>query len=363
MNVKRAVFATLAVGLLLSLLHAPAQAVDWKQDWKQTIAAANTEGQLVMSIPSGSVWRAELMRFQSAYPNIKVRMAASSGRDFWARFMKEREVGQFLWDLRIGGYDAQEYQIKQAGNMQSVRDLLVLPEVLDDSKWYGGLDGTFLDKEKRYILGFVAVDQTSARYNKKLVGDSFDARDLLDPKWAGKISMADPRGGSSLTGMGGIYRRFGPDFIRKLMLDQKPVITNVPRQQTDWLISGRYPIAFGVPSAALVEYGRNGGDISSIGNLTGVLQWSVGVGAISVPTKNPNPAATKVFVNWLLTKDVQAHIMKGVQLNSRRKDVPQGSPDLALDYSKYDEYYAGQAEDMKPYIEAAAKLLREIVAR
>jgi ABC-type Fe3+ transport system substrate-binding protein len=362
MNVKRASLLIFAVGLL-SALSLRVEAADWEQDWQQTQEAAKKEGQLVLSVPSGSVWHSELMRFQEAFPDIKVKMTAFSGRDFWARFLKEREVGQFLWDLRIGGYDAQEYQIKQAGNMQAVRDLFVLPEVADESKWYGGLDGGFLDKEKRYIFGFVAVDQMTARYNKKFAGESLSAEELLDPKWTGKISMADPRGGSSLTSMGGLYKRFGPDFLRTLMIDQKPVITNVPRQQTDWLISGRYPVAFGLPSAALVEYGRNGGDISAVGHLTGARQWSVGVGAITVPTMNPHPAATKVFVNWLLTKDVQTHMMKGVQLNSRRNDVPQGAPSLALDYSKYDEYYAGQAEDMKPYIEEAAKLLKDIVNR
>jgi ABC-type Fe3+ transport system substrate-binding protein len=304
-----------------------------------------------------------LVRFQDAYPDIKLEMTAFSGRDFWARFLKERDVGQYLWDMRIGGYDAQEYRIKQAGNMQPVRDLLILPEVLDDNVWYGGLDGVFLDREKKYIFGFVAVDQTSANFNKKFVGPTLTVKDLIDPKWSGKISMADPRGGSPLTSMGGIYRDYGPDFIRKLMLDQKPVITNIPRQQTEWLVSGRYPIAFGVPSAAIVEYRRNGGDISSVGRLTGVRQWSMGVGGITVPTKNPHPAATKVFVNWLLSKDVQAHFMKGVELNSRRKDVPQGLPEYALDYSHYDEYYGGQTEAMKPYIEKAQKLLREIVQR
>ena len=175
--------------------------------------------------------------------------------------------------------------------------------------------------------------------------------------------MADPRGGSPLTTMGALYRQKGPDFIRKLVVDQKPVITNIPRQQTDWLVSGRYPIAFGVPSAALVEYRRNGGDVSGISKMTGTRQWSMGVGGITVPTRNPHPNATKVYVNWLLSRDVQAHLMKGVELNSRRKDVPQGQPDASLDYSRIDDYIGGQTEAMKPYIEKAQAELRELIKR
>lgn len=333
---------------------------DWEQNWNRTLADAKTEGRLEMSIPSGSVWRAELLRFQDAHPDIKLSMTAFSGRDFWARFLKERELGQYLWDIRIGGYDAQEYQIKQAGNMQSVRDLLMLPDVVDNSKWYGGLDGAFLDREKSYIFGFVNVAQTTARFNVKLVGPTLNAADLVDPKWSGKISMADPRGGSSLNGMGGLYKKFGPDFIRKLLFDQKPVITNVPRQQMDWLVAGRYPIAFGLPSAVTLEYARNGGDISALGNLKGAQQSTSGVGAITVPTKNPHPAATKVFVNWLLSRDVQAHLMQGVQLNSQRNDVPQGASDSALDYAHIDDYFRGQSEEVKPYLDEVKKIMATV---
>jgi ABC-type Fe3+ transport system substrate-binding protein len=354
---RRDIICGLAFAVTILAFPAIGHSADWEVDWKRTLSQAKVEGRLEMSIPSGSVWRAELLRFQDAYPDIKLNMTAFSGRDFWARFLKERELGQYLWDIRIGGYDAQEYQIKQAGNMQSVRDLLLLPEIVDESKWYGGLDGPFLDREKNYIFGFVNVAQTTARFNVKFIGPALNAADLVDPKWSGKISMADPRGGSSLNGMGGLYKKFGPDFIRKLLIDQKPVITNIPRQQMDWLVSGRYPIAFGLPSAVIVEYGRNGGDTSALSDLKGARQSTSGVGAITVPTKNPHPAATKVFVNWLLSRDVQEHLMKAVQLNSQRNDVAQGASDSALDYAHIDDYFRGQAEDVKPYLDEVKKIM------
>lgn len=347
----------LALLIFSLLIPTLGHGADWEENWKDTLAKAKTEGQLVMSIPAGSVWHAELMRFQEAHPEIKLSATTFSGRDFWARFLKEREVGQYLWDIRIGGYDAQEYQIKQAGNMQSVRDLLVLPEVTDNSKWYGGLDAAFLDREKNYIFGFVGVDQMTARFNNKIAGHTLTATDLIDPKWSGKISMADPRGGAALNGMGGLFKKYGAGFIEKFIVDQKPVITNVPRQQLEWLISGRYPIAFGLPSATSVEYGRNGGDISAVGKMAGVLQSSIGVGGIAVPTKNPHPAATKVFVNWLLSKDVQTHLMPRVGLNSRRNDVPIAAPDIALDYSHIEDYFRPQGEEAKQYLDEVKKIL------
>jgi iron(III) transport system substrate-binding protein len=350
-----------AAALIAGFVTATAARADWKSDWDATVAAAQKEGELVVSAPSGSVWQTEMQAFEKAYPGIKVKMTAFSGRDFWPRFIKEREVGLYLWDFRIGGYDAQLNRIKAGGELQSVRDLLVLPEVVDDNAWYGGLDGCFMDLDKKYVFGFVAVEQSSAKFNTRIIKEQLTAKDLLDPKWKGKISMADPRGGSPLTTMGGLYRVYGSDYIRTLIVDQKPVITNVPRQQFEWLTSGRYPIAFGLPSAAVVDYQRSGGDVSFVGTLTGGTQWSIGVGGIAVPTKNPHPNATKVFANWLLTKATQDHIMKGVKLNSRRKDVPIYAPDAAIDYDRYDEYFGGQTEAMKPYIDDAQKLVRELV--
>jgi ABC-type Fe3+ transport system substrate-binding protein len=354
--------STVALALLMACL-AMAQSSpskDWKAEWDRTVVAAKKEGVLVAAVATGNVWRNEIARFHDAYPEIKLEMSTFSGRDFWPRFIKERDAGQYLWDIRVGGTDAQEFQLKDAGHMQSVRDLLVLPEVLDDNVWYGGIDSLFLDKERTYFIGFVTVEAPPAYFNTRLVGDTLTIDDLVDPKWMGKISMADLRGGAGVTSLGGLLKQHGEDFIRKLLVDQKPVITNIPRQQLDWLVSGRYPIAFGLPNATPVDYRRNGGDVSMIKNVTGLRQWAVSTGALTVPTKNPHPAATKLFVNWILTRDEQARLMKGVELNSRRKDVAIVMPEYAVDYDRMGEYYGQQSEEMMPYVRKVQALVREL---
>jgi iron(III) transport system substrate-binding protein len=352
---------------LLALLSAPARAQssgDWKARWDRTVEAAKKEGELNISGPSGRGWRDYMMKFQEAYPEIEVKITPSAGRAFWPRVVKEYEVGQHLWDLRIGGTDNLSYKLKGQGYLDSVRDELILPEVTDPKNWWGGMDMVFVDKEKKYYFAFVLYEQTIAQYNKKIIPGDLTFEDILDPKWSGKITMAEPHGGSSLSGSAVLYKVYGPQYIRKLVTDQKLVISKEPRQQLQWLISGRYPITFGLPTAAVVEYNKARGKTGAtdeIGRITGPLTYSHGVGAISLLAKRPHPNAARVFINWLLTKDAQTGLMKAVKLNSRRKDVPLGDPDAAIDTSRIDEYFASQAEEMQGYQDKTKALYHELL--
>ena len=362
-GVGRCVAGILAAAGVLWHVPAIAQANNWHTVWDQTVAAAKKEGQLIISGPSGTAWREQLLTFQQAYPEIKLSITAAASRDFWPRIIKEREAKLSLWDFRVGGPDNLSYTVKTLGYMTPVRDMLILPEFIDDNLWYGGLDGIFLDNEKRYFLGFALYEENIAYYNSRLVNDPnmSDLKNLINPKWAGKISMADPRAGSPLVGSGAMLKTYGENFLRTLITQQKPVIVKEPRQQIDWLASGRYPITIGLPTIAFVEYEQRGASIGEFRKMTGTRTWTQGVGGIQALADAPHPNATKVFVNWLLSRDVQLRVMKAVRLNSRRKDIPLNDPDVAVDYAKLDEYVGGQTEFMQPFQKRAAELYREIL--
>ena len=109
----------------------------------------------------------------------------------------------------------------------------------------------------------------------------------------------------------------------------------------------------------MVEYAERGADMGGFAKIPGLNLWSPGVGAIQVVSNEPHPNATIVFVNWLLTRDVQTNIMKAVQLNSRRKDVPPGAPDLVLDPNRLSDYVGTQTEDMQEYAQKVVEILRK----
>lgn len=341
---------------------AAGQIADWQADWARTVAAAKQEGELVIAAPAGRGWREFLTeRFHKSYPEITVKITPFAGRDFWPRLQKEREVGQYLWDMRVGGSDNNTHVLKAQGMFEPMRDRLVLPEVLDDTAWHGGLDGLFLDNDKRYLIGFALYESTNAHYNKAVIKESLTLTDVIKPEWVGKISMSDPRGGVSLNAAATFLKVYGADYLRKLMVDQQPVITKDPRQQIQWMASARYPIAFGLPTAALVEYAARGAAVDDFVKIEGANTWTQGVGGMTLITKAPHPNAAKVFINWILTRDIQAELMQAVKLNSRRKDVPLADPSIAVDPDRLNEYIGSQHEEMEYYHKQASALLREIM--
>ena len=69
------------------------------------------------------------------------------------------------------------------------------------------------------------------------------AKDLLNPKWRGKISSEDPTTtGSGANAAARFYHDLGEDFVRKLYIEQKTVRTRERRQMSDWLARGTQPI-------------------------------------------------------------------------------------------------------------------------
>jgi ABC-type Fe3+ transport system substrate-binding protein len=75
----------------------------------------------------------------------------------------------------------------------------------------------------------------------------------------------------------------------------------------------------------------------------------------------PHAAAAKLFVNWLLSRPVQAELMKAVQLNSRRTDVPLGDPATALDPQILGSYLGSMDEAILPFEERVVAILRRVL--
>jgi ABC-type Fe3+ transport system substrate-binding protein len=94
------------------------------------------------------------------------------------------------------------------------------------------------------------------------------------------------------------------------------------------VVRGRYPIGIGIVDPYLAPF-TDQGIGKDVGNLKTEIQLvTTGSGNLYIVADNPHPNATKVFVNWLLSRETQALWAKTANTNSRRYDVEPGSPEM-----------------------------------
>jgi iron(III) transport system substrate-binding protein len=337
---------------------------DWEAQWQRTLAAARQEGRLSLIINAGDLYRAWVMEFEKAYPGIAVETIGLVGRDAVPRVLQEQRQGQYLWDAYVGGPNSAQQGLKPEGALDPLRPSLLLPEILDDSKWYGGFDFGFTDLEDQYIYAHRGDVSYSVYVNRDFVSEAELSRieDLTDPKWKGKISWQEP----TLQGNGAVIAAHflltkGEEWYRSLFA-QDIVPTREARQQVEFLARGRYPIAIGVSNEPIEAYRAQGVGLNIVPLApTSEAGSRLGMGiAIAAFAKPPHPNAAKVFLNWALSRDGQTKWVQIMQnQGTRRLDVPV-PPELALDpQAKFP--LSVNKEEAVPILERAIDVAREYV--
>lgn len=326
-----------------------AQQTEARQDggeWKKVVEAAKKEGRLVMSGDPSEEWRKSLVdMFMQEYPEIKIEYLGMNGRDFSPRIRREREMGQNLWDLLSGGTST-ALEVKKAGFTVPIRPLL-LPEIADDSKWIGGVKSLFSDRENRFIPTYTMFVQKTSSVNRDFVKESEIklSSQLLDPKFKGKIVMQTPTAGASFSALCNMGFMYGEQFIRDLLSKQNIVITDDKRQQAEWVVRGKYPLAIGFNETQLVPFIKQGLGKNVTPLEDKIIPLATSLGSISLLKDAPHPNAARVYINWLLSRSTQARLCKNVDLNSRRIDVPVVNRETAVDTAHLNNYFDYSTEE------------------
>jgi len=328
--------------------------------WEQLVAPARQDGKVVLVGPPGQVYRDALVEFQKRFPDVALEYTGQSGRDFIPRVLGERGAGQYLWDVHVGGPESVNLELKPAGALDPIKPALSLAEVLDDTKWLGGFDAGFMDRERQYTYGFQGDLSQHVWVNRELIPESelSTVEQLTDPKWKGKITWNDPSAAGSGSAIAGYWLLLkGEDWLRTLY-QQDVVATRDLRQQVEWVVRGRYPIAIGGDSTTLLEFQQQGlgaqvKTLAMYSELGGRL--SPGFGNVMLMNRAPHPNAARLYLNWLLSREGQTSFATITERNSRRLDV-QGLPDTAPRPGV--EYVVINREENQPNIARAMDLAK-----
>jgi ABC-type glycerol-3-phosphate transport system substrate-binding protein len=157
-RVRAVVAASVVLIFLLELENAAAAMFDWKEKWDKTLRAAEAEGQLTLY---GCCYEYDriLERFKKKYPKIKVSTVLGPGGQLGARILAERRGDKYLPDTLSAGANTIYDVLYRIHALEPLKPALILPEVLDPSKWYEG-EHRYIDPEKRFIFAFVANSQS-----------------------------------------------------------------------------------------------------------------------------------------------------------------------------------------------------------
>jgi len=340
---------SLALGLVLCAFGALASA--WAAQasvpgWDKLVADAKKEGKVVIIAPPDPQVRENIPAAFKAKYGITVEYLGGRSSDAAARLRTERASGIYTVDAALSGMLTMASIFYAEKMLDPVRPVLIDPDVTDGKKWKSG-KLWFIDPEDQYILRLFSTRTAMFYLNTNQVkpDEIKTPQDLLSPKFQGKIITSDP----TLPGIGSMdaarfYIQFGEDYVKKLYLGQKMMVSRDRRQIGDGLARGAYPIALGAEDEEMERLEKEGFPIHRVYSLTGMFDVvSPSVGHIALFNNAPHPNAARLFVNWIASKEgleVYSRARGGAptrnDINEERYLPPEMIPKPGVDY--FDSY-------------------------
>lgn len=290
-------------------------------EWDKTVEAAKKEGKLVAAISASAELRKAIGEvFPKRYPGIELELTNARGPSNAGKIAAEHAAGVHYYDLLISGTST-PFNLLNAGILEPMDPLLILPEVKDPKRWFGG--HIWLDNAKKHIYAFQVYQSENIWHNSALMkaeeARSYD--DLLLPKFKGKIGILDPRSAGAGTATWAFFLKIkGEEWLRKLAA-QEMFLSRDQRQLADSLAKGKVAITIGLTYYTFLPFLKAGLPVKPLPDMKEGTYTSCGSSATSIVKNSPHPNATKVFINWLYGKEGQEIYGKAMGQATRRLDV------------------------------------------
>ena len=318
--------------------------------WQKIIDAAKKEGKVNAYSFNwvGDIGIAVSKAFKEKY-GITLEVVTGRGAEFVERIKTEKRMGQIVGDVTEGS-SLHTHNMRLEGLLTSVVD--DVPVFREKNVWY--VDVTAIDPQYKANLVWRILEY-APYINTKLVKPEDVPqywKDLLDPKWKGKMSLTEPNISA------GPYENivvlmenkvWDEEYVKALYRQNLRYPLGLP-DETLALARGDTHLIVRGTDASTGRYALEGAPIQAIDMKDGMV---VSTASIGIVANGPNPNATRVFINWIFGPEGISVAGKLLGNKMVRKDVPDFRPK------------AVQANITRPFVESieqldkATKLYRE----
>lgn len=330
----------------------------WQEEWEKTLALAKKERRISIFTTVRPLGRDAWMKNFGDRFGIDMEFVTGRGAEIRERLLSERRAGIISADLVITGLTTMHLVLEPAGVFESFENQLFIPEVLDTRAWFEGRLPWFTEKRFIWLWRMYPTQNTWVNTQRIKPGEISSYRDLLQPQWkGGKFVLNDPTTSGPGSKWFEVYVReefLGVDYM-KAFVKQEPVVTRDERLATSWVAQGKYPMSVGFDQSGYEVFLLAGASVAAL-ELKEPPYLTSGSGNLAWIKGNPHPAATKLFVNWLLSREGGEISQKAEKIQSAREDI--GTEGLGVYRKKGVKYFNANIEEM--YIELNTLRLKEL---
>ncbi|MBI4288442.1 MAG: extracellular solute-binding protein [Chloroflexi bacterium] len=296
-----------------------------EEEWNKVIQAAKAEGQVVVYAGSdlgGPIRPAIINVFKEKY-GINVSLLVGRGQDGQQRVKVERQIKRPVGDLvQLGATSTTDFL--EADLADSIDK--ILPElVTNKDKFYYN---PVFDPQGRAVA--VTEITLGPIINTNMVKPSDEPKswlDLLDPKWKGKILVADPRrGGGGMSNFHTLqhFKILDENYFRKLMELEIGLYGGSSQEADNMVARGEYAIGWSSGWALAMPLIEEGAPVKFLDMKEGL---TVQTGNIALVKDRPHPNAARLLANWLLSAEGQKIVHSARGSKSVRADVGDFTPE------------------------------------
>jgi iron(III) transport system substrate-binding protein len=282
--------ARTSTGLIaLTLIFLPALAL--AQDAR--LEAARKEGKVVWYTSLALTSSEKVAKlFETAYPGVKVEVHRTGSQRILQRVMQE--LGANIKNVDV-------IHTSDAGHFVLLKEKKLLMKYTPPG--VEGFPAGFKDKDG-YHYGLRATVNVIA-YNSKLIPAAEAPKtwkDLLDPKWKGKLVTAHPGySGVIATHVLALVHLYGWDYFKQLA-QNKPMLVQSAVDPSGTVASGERPIAVDGGDYTFYQVKKKGNPVEIVFPKEGV---PLVVSPSAIASFAPHPNAAKLFTDFVFSRDVQ----------------------------------------------------------